>query len=167
MTRLFEEQPSLERALTTPLPAPVVAPLAAPGLTGDAAFGLDLILEGFLLHHGNPRLLRLPDDDRILAGDFCYAQGLVRVAEAGDLRIIRELADLIALSTSLVATDDAGRLPALWRSVVASIADHDEAHDRRLAAAKTALRSTSDHSSLEELAGSLPPTPTLDEVFDA
>ncbi len=167
MTRLFEAQPSLARALTDPLPDPVVAPLAAPGLTGEAAFGLDLILEGFLLHHGTPRLLDLATADRILAGDFCYAQGLVRVASGGDLRIIEELADLIALSASLVATGDAAHLAALWRSAVSVIADDDPAQAEALATAKDAIRRDSDTGPLRRLADSLPPTPALDEVLDA
>lgn len=167
MTDLFEAQPSLARALADPLPEPVVAPLAAPGLTGDAAFGLDLILEGFLLHHGTPRLLDLEAGDRILAGDFCYAQGLVRVASVGDLRVIRELADLIALSASLVATDDEEHLPALWRTIVSVIADDDPARAHDLAVAKDAIRSTSGTGPLARLAATLPPTPALDEVLDA
>jgi len=167
VTPLFQEQPTLRQALVTPVPEPIVAPLAAPGLMDDAAFGLDLILEGFLLHHGTPRLLSLPVEDRILAGDFCYAQGLVRVASAGDLRIIRELADLIALSASLVANDQRTYLSELWRTVVAAIAD--DAADRRdsLDAAKGALRLTSDVGPLRSAAASAPSAPALDEVFDA
>lgn len=167
MIRLFATQPTLARALVSPVPDPVVAPLAAPALSGEAATGLDLILEGFLLHHGTPRLVRMADDDRILAGDFCYAEGLVRVASVNDLRIIRELSDLIALSASLVATHDDAHLPDLWRATVAVIAHDDPARSAALAVAKEALRLRSDLAPLTTLAATLSPTPALDEVFDA
>ncbi len=166
MRSALANQPSLADRLIEPDPGVVVAPLAAPGLTGRAADGLDLILEGFLLHHGTARLLDMPHEARVLAGDYCYAHGLVQVAEAGDLRIIHQLADLVALSASLVAMDEPARLPDLWRATVASIAgggDIDEALER----AKDALRTDGDTAPLRALAATLPPTPEMDEVFDA
>ena len=53
--------------------------------TADQAVGLDLILEGFLLHHGAPAPPRArPSPGReVLAGDYCYAHGLVRIADVG------------------------------------------------------------------------------------
>ena len=103
----------------------------APGLSTDHAAGLDLILEGFLLHHGRPRHLDLPDiGRRVLAGDYCYAHGLVWVAETGDLRIIELLADLVAMSAALVSTGDRDGLPPLWRTTIAAIA-HDDPVVRR------------------------------------
>lgn len=160
-------QPSLAERLVHPDPGSVVAPLAAPGLIGEPAHGLDLILEGFLLHHGTPRLLDMPPEARVLAGDYCYAQGLVQVARAGNLGVIRELADLVALSSSLVATGDRDRLADLWRVTAASIACGDGDLRARLGDAKDALRTDGDVAPLRMLAATIPPTPELDEVFDA
>jgi len=163
----FTAQPSLADRLVHPQPTAVVAPLAAPGLTGTAADGLELILEGFLLHHGEPRLLRMPEEGRVLAGDYCYAHGLVQVAQAGDLRIILELADLVALSASLVAMDERERLADLWRVTIASIAGDAPDVMTRLAGAKDALRSDGETGPIRAIAETLPATPDLDEVFDA
>ena len=165
MRDAFAAQPALAATLVEPDPGQVVAPLAAPGLTGRCASGLDLILEGFLLHHGRPRHLMVDDGKRILAGDYCYAHGLVHVAQAGDLAVIALLADLVALSASLVATDDHASLPALWRTTVAVIAHpEDLAQEAALAAAKESLRA-GDVEPLRVLGANLPSTPELDEAL--
>ena len=165
MRHAFTTQPSLAERLIDPDPGVVVSPLAAPGLTGGAADGLDLILEGFLLHHGRPRHLNLSDNKRILAGDYCYAHGLVCVAAAGDLAIVEQLADLVALSASLVATSDHDVLAPLWRATVAEISRGESGKDPRLAAAKDALRTRGDHHPLRTFAAQLDPTPDLDEAL--
>lgn len=166
MRDAFAAQPALAATLVHPDPGQVVAPLAAPGLIGQCASGLDLILEGFLLHHGRPRHLMVDDDGkRILAGDYCYAHGLVHVAKAGDLAVIALLADLVALSASLVATDDRAALPALWRATVAVIACPDDLRqEAALAAAKESMRA-GDVEPIRALGATLPQTPELDEAL--
>ena len=165
MRDAFAAQPALAATLVEPDPGQVVAPLAAPGLTGRCASGLDLILEGFLLHHGRPRHLLMDDGNRILAGDYCYAHGLVHVAQAGDLGVIALLADLVALSASLVATDDRVALPALWRATVAVIARPDDlGQEAALAAAKESVRA-GDVGPIRALGATLPQTPELDEAL--
>jgi hypothetical protein len=61
------------------------------------AFVLETVHEGFLLHYDEPRAFAGMDPDlRLLAGDSLYALGLARLAEAGDLAAVAELADLIS-----------------------------------------------------------------------
>ena len=112
----------------------LLAPLGRERL-GAHADGLDLILEGFLLHHGRPRLAWSEDaDTRLLAGDWCYARGLVEVSEAADLGAIDALARLIALSSALVAEGRRGELARLWTATAGAIGSPDDAR-RALAAA--------------------------------
>lgn len=165
MRDAFTTQPALAAHLIEPSPGVVVAPLAAPGLTGESAHGLDLILEGFLLHHGRPRHLQLPESRRILAGDYCYAHGLVYVAQTGNLSVVAQLADLVALSSALVATGERDTLAPLWRATVAVIARGGEAQDLHLSAAKDALRGSGDTGPIRALAATLPHTPQLDEAL--
>jgi len=61
------------------------------------ALGLETIYEGYLMHYGRPRLFAPPDrDNALLLGDYLYAHGLVRVAEAGGVPAVAALAELIA-----------------------------------------------------------------------
>lgn len=147
-------------------PAPL-APLIQPPLSAHQAGGLDLILEGFLLHHGRSR--GEPSGDpghRVLSGDYCYADGLVRVAEAGDLFVIEALSDLIALGAGLVARGRRRDLPPLWRATLVAIAGHGgEAVRHRHVAARDALRQRDDAGPLARLAEHLAPTPGLAEAL--
>ena len=62
------------------------------------ALGIETIYEGYLLHYGRPRIFAPPDDDTaLLLGDYLYAHGLVRVAEAGNVAAVADLAELISL----------------------------------------------------------------------
>jgi hypothetical protein len=107
-----------------PAPDSLLGPLALPGLPESSAEGLDLILEGFLLHHGRPRLTVPHDRDAaLLAGDWCYARGLVQVALAGDLFAIEALAELIAASAALAADERSEGLPELWLATALAIGD--------------------------------------------
>jgi hypothetical protein len=168
---VLADEPGLAAELVEPAAAPLLAPLVAPPLTAHQAAGLDLILEGFLLHHGTPRHLRPAASGReVLAGDYCYANGLVRIASAGDLFTVEALADLIALGAGIVAAGPRDALVPLWRATTAAIcargrADQDEIAARFLAA-QDALRRAGDPSGLEVLAAGLPPTPGLAEAFD-
>jgi hypothetical protein len=169
---LLLAEPHLAEDLILPEAALLLAPLASPPLAPGEAAGLDMILEGFLLHHGNPRHLRPHDRRReVLVGDYCYAHGLVRVAEAGDLYVIDALSELIALGAGLVAAGGRDALAPLWRATVAAIAARGGPAQERVAArlegAKRALRRRRDRGPLEAVAAELPATPELAEAFAA
>ena len=76
------------------LPEPELAPRLDDPTRG---FVLEAVREGFLLHYGEPRAFAgMEPDLRLLAGDSLYALGLARLAEAGDLPAVAQLADLIS-----------------------------------------------------------------------
>jgi len=93
---------------------------------GEYALLVESIREGYLLHYGEPRVVRGADDDlALLAGDYLYALGLERLAALGDLESIRELSDLISLSAQLHA--EAGRgVQELWLAAVTVVAAGSE-----------------------------------------
>ena len=170
MRGILADEPTLAGELIEPAAAPLLAPLVAPPLTADQAAGLDLILEGFLLHHGTPRHLSPAAPGReVLAGDYCYAYGLVRIAAAGDLFVVEALADLIALGAGLVAADDRASLVPLWRATTAVIAARGSADGARTTeafiAARRALCDGGGSAALAQLAARLPPTPGLAEAL--
>jgi hypothetical protein len=87
--------PSHERQLVA-----VFSPLAPEYL----ATGIETVYEAYLVHYGRPRLFSAPDaDEAVLLGDYLYAHGLVRVAEAGSVPAVSVLADLIARCAALRA----------------------------------------------------------------
>lgn len=135
---VLASDPTLAARLRPGLTPALLAPAAGDRLDRAQAAGLDLILEGFLAHHGTPRHLAPAADRHVLAGDYCYAAGLVRVADAGDVDVIRVLADLVARSAGLVADGRADVLAPLWQAATAAIAgasaDGIAAFDAALAA---------------------------------
>ncbi len=149
---MLDGEPQFAARLRDPAPDALLAPLAASALGAHAAEGLDLILEGFLLHHGTPLHLELDDvGSRVLAGDFCYAAGLVRVAEPGDLYVISTLADLISIAAGLVARDRRAALAPLWAATAVAVGDPGRRTEYALALA--ALRATDEEAPLRALAG--------------
>jgi hypothetical protein len=89
----------------TPDWEPVFSPLAPPEL----ALGLETVYEAYLTHYGRPRLFAVSDpDEAILLGDYLYAHGLVRVAEAGGVRAVAVLAELISRCAALRADSEQG-----------------------------------------------------------
>lgn len=166
-------EPALAQALIDPQAGPLLSPHITPPLTAWQAEGLDLILEGFLLHHGRPRHL-IPADQAaaVLAGDYCYAQGLIRIADAGELFHIRALADLIALGAGLVAADERAAVPLLWRATTAAMAARGGPGERATGALHAAA---CDHvragdmpaarRAMQELSALIPATPELTEVL--
>jgi hypothetical protein len=68
------------------------------------ALGVETVYEGYLVHYGRPRLFAPADHDTaLLLGDYLYAHGLVRIAAAGDVEAVRELAELISRCAHLRA----------------------------------------------------------------
>jgi hypothetical protein len=73
-------------------------------VAGELALGLETVYEAYLVHYGRPRLFATPDaDEAVLLGDYLYAHGLVRVAEAGGVDAVRVLSDLISRCAALRA----------------------------------------------------------------
>jgi len=84
---------------------PVFSPLAP----DDLALGMETVYEAYLVHYGRPRLFEPPDgDEAVLLGDYLYAHGLVRVAEAGGVDAVRVFAELISRCAALRADGRAG-----------------------------------------------------------
>jgi hypothetical protein len=84
--------------------------------------GVEMIREGYLLHHGRARLFSQADRDlALLTGDYLYAAGLVEICSTGDLAAVATLADLIADCSrrrgDRVNDDD----ETLWDSSIASL----------------------------------------------
>jgi hypothetical protein len=124
---------------------PVLGLLASQGPSAAAAPGeyalvFEAIREGYLLHYGEPRLLRGHDDDlALLAGDYLYALGLERLASLGDAAAVALLAELIARSAQLHAEGRVAEAPDLWRTAARAIGgeghgDRESARVNRLPA---------------------------------
>ena len=114
------------------------------------ALGVESIYEGYLLHYGRPRLFTADDrDTSILLGDYLYAHGLVRVAAQGDVGVVADLAELLALCAHLRAEDQAGDGEA-WAATIALLGRVEE----RLAEARAALTDGGDAGPLRRLAES-------------
>jgi hypothetical protein len=104
----------------------------------DVELAVTAVLEGCLLHYGEPRALRIDDPDlALLAGDRLYALGLARLAAIGDLGAIAELADIIALSAQAYAAGDDALALAAWHAGAAAIGWGE---DEATAAAKAQAR---------------------------
>ncbi len=106
-------------------PDPVALAASGPRVAehrDDVELAISAVLEGCLLHYGEPRALQIADPDlRLLAGDRLYALGLARLAAIGDLTAIAELADIIALSAQAHTADDGELALAVWQAGAASI----------------------------------------------
>ena len=88
----------------------------------DVELAVTAVLEGCLLHYGEPRALQIDDPDlALLAGDRLYALGLARLAAIGDLGAIAELADIIALSAQAHVAGDDDLALAAWHAGAAAI----------------------------------------------
>ena len=85
------------------------------------ALGIETIYEGYLLHYGQPRLFAPEDQDTaLLLGDYLYAHGLVRIAEAGPVEAVSDLAALISLCARLRADGLPGDGEA-WAATAATL----------------------------------------------
>jgi hypothetical protein len=89
--------------------APELEPVFSPLVPDALALGLETVYEAYLVHYGRPRLFERPvADEGVLLGDYLYAHGLVRVAEAGGVRAVAVLAELISRCAALRADGAAG-----------------------------------------------------------
>jgi hypothetical protein len=87
------------------------------------AFVLEAVREGYLLHYGEPRVFaRMDPDLSLLAGDSLYALGLARLAEAGDLAAVGELADLISACARAESEGRREDVPRLWEESAEALA---------------------------------------------
>jgi hypothetical protein len=78
-------------------------------------FVLEAVREGYLLHYDESRAFGEMDPDlRLLAGDSLYALGLARLAEAGDLPAVAELADLISACAQAESEGRREGVSGLW-----------------------------------------------------
>ncbi len=164
VSSVLAEQPAL--AGRTVDAAEVLVPLVSPPLPHENALGIELILEGFLLHHGRPRHVdNVPMGAAVLAGDYCYAQGLVRIAATGDLGMVEALGDLVALSAAAVAAGREEDLVPLWRCTVAAMAaESGPGTADAVRAARAALREGVP-GPIHDLAAGLAPAPALEEAL--
>ncbi len=106
---------------------PVFSPLADPRF----APGLETVYEAYLVHYGRPRLFAPADDDAaILLGDYLYAHGLVRIAEAGGVSAVAVLAELISRCAALQAATEDGDGEA-WADAAAALGGGDPSHEAR------------------------------------
>jgi hypothetical protein len=73
------------------------------------ALGLETVYEAYLVHYGRPRLFEpAGESERVLLGDYLYAHGLVRIAEAGGVDAVAAMAELISRCAALRAAGEDG-----------------------------------------------------------
>ncbi len=83
---------------------------------------IELVREGYLLHHGDARVVSQTDPDlALLAGDRLYALGLQQLAGAGDLQAISVLAELIAAGARAHAAGEPEVAEELWNSAIGEL----------------------------------------------
>ncbi len=106
---------------------------------------VEAIYEGYLLHYGSPRVVRVPEADiALLAGDQLYAIGLALLVALGDTAAVAELADTITLSSLAQGAGEQALADAVWaagaRAVGWGSSDaHRRAKDLALAGAPEAI----------------------------
>jgi hypothetical protein len=87
----------------------------AEGRRAEYELLVETIFEGYLLHYGTPRVLRVPEADlALLAGDRLYALGLARLVALGDTLAVAELADTITLSALAQGAGSEALASASW-----------------------------------------------------
>ena len=107
-----------------PHAVPDPGPGAYEGRLGDPtrAFTAEAVREGYELHYGESRAFERMDPDlRLLAGDSLYALGLARLADAGDLPAVAELADLISGCARVQAEGRGDAAEALWEATLEAL----------------------------------------------
>jgi len=93
---------------------------------------VEAIYEGYLLHYGEPRLVRPPEADLgLLVGDRLYAIGLARLVALGDTVAVGELADTITLSALAQAAGSRELADAVWAAGARAVGWGSSAPHRR------------------------------------
>jgi hypothetical protein len=104
------------------------------------ALGLETVYEAYLVHYGQPRLFAARDaDDAVLLGDYLYAHGLVRIAEAGGVDAVSVMADLISRCAALRA-DGSGGDGEAWVAAARSLGGAPSTGEVESALAKHSAR---------------------------
>ena len=125
--RLRDEDTPISPHVVETAEEPVFGLLAAAGPRAasdpaEYALVVESVREGYLLHYGEPRLLRGHDEDlALLAGDYLYALGIERLATLGDSEAVAVLAELIARCAQLHAEEREDEVPALWRASAVAV----------------------------------------------
>ena len=119
MATLVEPAAGEERRGGREVPAsPAVLAAEGPRAAGrreEYELLVEAIYEGYLLHYGAPRVVRVAEADlRLLAGDQLYAIGLARLVELGDTLAVAELADTITLSALAQGAGRRTLADAVW-----------------------------------------------------
>ncbi|MGZ4291079.1 MAG: hypothetical protein ACXVQQ_00635 [Gaiellaceae bacterium] len=111
----------------------------SPLVPARLALGLETVYEAYLVHYGRPRLFEPPDtDEAILLGDYLYAHGLVRIADAGGVPAVAVMAELIARCAAERA-DGRGDDGAAWIAAARALGgDPDDAAVTRALATHSA-----------------------------
>jgi len=93
---------------------------------------VEAIYEGYLLHYGASRVVRVPEADlRLLAGDRLYAIGLARLVALGDTIAVAELADTITLSALAQGAGEQALANAVWAAGARAVGwGSSETHER-------------------------------------
>jgi hypothetical protein len=111
------ETPALEQSTPQSPAALAASGPRAEGRREEYELLVEAIYEGYLLHYGEPRTLRVPEEDlRLLAGDRLYAIGLARLVALGDTLAVAELADTITLSALAQAAGDDELAGLVWEA---------------------------------------------------
>ena len=124
---LREGGPQISPHVVEPREEPHLGALAAAGPRAAAApaeyaLVVEAVREGYLLHYGEPRLLRGHDEDlALLAGDFLYALGIERLAALGDPEALAALAELIGRCAQLHAEGRGDEVEPLWRAAALAV----------------------------------------------
>ncbi len=118
LTDFLREEGGLIGATVTDAPEP------EPHVPDGYGLLFEAILEGYLLHYAEGRVVRPEDPDlALLAGDRLYALGLERLAEMGDLDAVRLLADAISTCAALHAEGRGDEAAGVWARTAASLSD--------------------------------------------
>jgi hypothetical protein len=120
--------------------APDWEPVFSPLVPEPLAAGLETVYEAYLVHYGRPRLFEPPDgDEAILLGDYLYAHGLVRIADAGGVAAVAAMAELIARCAALRADGTPGDVDA-WLEAARALGGEPDDEAVRVALARHSAR---------------------------
>jgi hypothetical protein len=131
------ESPLWARALRDPAEwQPVFSPL----VPSRFELGFETVYEAYLVHYGRSRLFDPADEtESVLLGDYLYAHGLVRIAEAGGVDAVAAMAELISRCAALRAAG-AGGDGDVWIDAVRALGGDPAAGDVEEAVARHSAR---------------------------